>query len=120
VGSAKYYGCLLSIVAVSFVLGVVWAFTVSRRIVCKHSAADTAFWSEAFETQARLLRFAPLWYVAPLTAGSLLFIAPTGEGEYALFLLKLAAVAAVAGSVTYINKLASEGLEAEAAKLLSE
>ena len=119
-GSAKYYGCLLSIVTISFVLGVVWAFTISRRALEKHPAADAIFWREAFETQAKLLRFAPLWYVAPLAAGSLLFIAPTEESEYSSFLLKLAVVAVLSGGVIYINKLAAEGLEAEATKLSAE
>lgn len=120
IGSAKYYGCLLSIVAISFVLGVVWAFSISHCVVQKHPAADATFWRETFETQAKLLRFAPLWYVAPLAAGSLLFIAPTEESEYSSFLLKLAVVAVLSGGVIYINKLAAEGLEAEAAKLSAE
>ncbi len=114
IGSAKYYGCLLSIVSIGFILGVVWAFTISRRVVDRHSAADSAFWREAFETQAKLLRFVPLWYAAPLTTGVILSIAPTSADEFAFFLLKLAVVGVVFAGVTYLNKTAADGLEAEA------
>ena len=116
-GSARFYGNLLTIIAVSFILGVVWSFTISRRVVRHHSAADTAFWREAFETQARLLRFAPLWYVAPLAAGILLAFAPTQANEFASFLLKSAGLAALCGAVIYINKVAANQLETEAAEL---
>ncbi len=114
IGSAKYYGCLLSIVSIGFILGVVWAFTINRRVVDRHPAADSAFWREAFETQAKLLRFVPLWYAAPLTTGVILSIAPTSAGEFAFFLLKLAVVGVVFAGVIYSNKTAADGLEAEA------
>lgn len=116
-GSARYYGNLLGIIAVSFILGVVWSFTISRRVVRRHSATDTAFWREAFETQARLLRFVPLWYVAPLAAGIILAFAPAQANEFASFLLKLAGLATLCGVVIYINKVAANELETEAAKL---
>ncbi|HSK74148.1 MAG TPA: hypothetical protein VK892_20780 [Pyrinomonadaceae bacterium] len=117
VGSAKYYGCLLILVSTGFILGVVWAFTISRRVVDRHPATDSLFWREAYETQAKLLRFVPLWYAAPLTSGAILFIAPTSANEFAVFLLQLAIVGAVFAGVTYLNKTAAEGLEAEAKEL---
>jgi len=117
IGSAKYYGCLLNIVAISFVLGVVWSFTISHRVVQRHPASDTLFWREAFETQAKLLRFAPLWYIAPLTVGLLLIFAPTQAGEFTSFLINLVVLAVLFGGITYINKVAADELEAEAAKL---
>ena len=117
IGSAKYYGCLLTLVSTGFILGVVWAFTISRRVAQRHPATDSLFWREAFETQAKLLRFVPLWYAAPLTTGAILFIAPTSTDEFAFFLLKLAIVGVVFAGVTYLNKMAAEGLEAEAKDL---
>ncbi len=114
IGSAKYYGCLLSIVSIGFILGVVWAFTISRRVVDRHPATDSAFWREAFETQAKLLRFVPLWYAAPLTTGVVLSIAPTSAGEFAFFLLKLAVVGVIFAGVVCLNKTAADGLETEA------
>jgi hypothetical protein len=116
-GSAKYYGCLLTLVSTGFILGVVWAFTISRRVARRHPAADSLFWRETFETQARLLRFVPLWYAAPLTTGAILFIAPASPDEFAFFLLKLAIVGVVFAVVTYLNKMAAEGLETEAKDL---
>ncbi|MBA4183191.1 MAG: hypothetical protein H0X49_04175 [Acidobacteria bacterium] len=117
IGSAKYYGCLLSIVSIGFILGIVWAFTISRRVVHRHPATDSLFWREAFETQAKLLRFVPLWYAAPLTTGAILSIAPTSGDEFTFFLLKLAVVGAVFAGVIYLNKMAADGLEAEAKQL---
>jgi hypothetical protein len=117
IGSAKYYGCLLTLVSTGFILGVVWAFTISRRVAQRHPATDSLFWREAFETQAKLLRFVPLWYAAPLTTGAILFIAPTSPNEFAFFPLKLAIVGVIFAGVTYLNKMAAEGLEAEAKEL---
>ncbi len=114
VGSAKYYGCLLSIVSIGFILGVVWAFTISRRVVGKHSAADTVFWREAFETQAKLLRFVPLWYAAPLTTGAVLSIAPTSPDEFSFFLSRLTVIGVIFTGVIYLNKTAADRLDAEA------
>ena len=117
IGSAKYYGCLLTLVSTGFILGVVWAFTISHRVVDRHPVTNSLFWREAFETQARLLRFVPLWYAAPLTTGAVLFISPTSANEFAVFLLKLAVVGVVFAGVTYLNKMAAEGLEEEANQL---
>ena len=114
VGSAKYYGCLLSIVSIGFILGVVWAFTISRRAVDRHSAKDTAFWREAYETQAKLLRFVPLWYAAPLTTGAILSIAPTSPDEFSSFLVRLAIIGVIFAGVIYLNKTAADSLETEA------
>ena len=117
IGSAKYYGCLLTLVSTGFILGVVWAFTISRHVAQRHPATDSLFWREAFETQARLLRFVPLWYAAPLTTGAILFVAPTSPDEFAFFPLKLAFVGVVFAGVTYSNKIAAEALETEAKDL---
>lgn len=117
VGSAKYYGYLLTLVSTGFILGVVWTFTISRRLAQKHSATDTVFWREAFETQARLLRYVPLWYAAPLTTGTILVIAPTSATEFTVFLWKLAVVGAIFAGVTYLNKMSAEGLEADAKEM---
>lgn len=120
IGSAKYYGCLITLVSTGFILGVVWAFTISRCVVDRHPATDSVFWREAFETQAKLLRFVPLWYAAPLASGAILFITPTSANEFVFFLLKLAIVGVVFAGIIYLNKMAAEGLEAEAKELCSE
>lgn len=117
VGSAKYYGLLLSIVSIGFILGVVWSFTISRRVVERHPVADTVFWREAFEAQAKLLRFVPLWYAAPLTTGAVLSVAPTSPDEISFFLLRLAVFGIICAGVIYLNKTAADRLEAEANQL---
>jgi len=86
----------------------------------RHPATDSLYWREAFETQARLLRFVPLWYAAPLTTGTILFIAPTSANEFAFFLLKLGIVGAIFAGVIYLNKTTAEALEAEAKEFCKE
>lgn len=113
-GSAKFYGCLLTLVSTGGILGVVWAFTMNQSIAQRHPASDSIYWREAFETQAKLLRFVPLWYAAPLTTGAILFIAPNSPDEFANFLWKLAITGIVFAVVTYLNKMAADGLESEA------
>src|SRR5688572_797199 len=81
VGSTRFYGCLLILMGTAFVAGVVWSFALSPRLLQNHAASDTAFWREAFHSQARLLRWAPLWYCGPLGAGCLLFVATTAPEE---------------------------------------
>src|SRR5688572_7381429 len=62
VGSPRYYGCLLILVGTGFIAGVVWSFALSYRMLRTHAASDTSFWREAFASQARLLRWVPMWY----------------------------------------------------------
>ena len=49
----------------------------------------------------------PLWYLAPICSGILLFAAPSDRGEFAPFLIMLAIVAAIFAGVTWLNRLAA-------------
>jgi hypothetical protein len=111
VGSPKYYGCLIILIASCFIAGVVWSFALSFRLLRVHPATDSAFWHESFLAQARLLRLVPLWYLAPICSGILLFAAPTRPEEYAIFIIVLAIVATVFGGITWLNRRAAEKIE---------
>jgi hypothetical protein len=115
-GTARYYGCLLMLVATSFVLGVIWSYTLSYRLLRSHPVSDTAFWREAFAAQARLLRLVPLWYLAPLGSGLLLLFAST-PGDFASVTARLAALIALCAGVTWLNRTAAFKLEESAAIL---
>lgn len=117
IGSAKYYGCLIVLVSAGFIIGVVWAFTISRQIAQTHTAEDSFYWREAFKTQAKLLRFVPLWYIAPMTTGIILFIAPTSTDEFASFLLNLIIIGIVCAGITYFNKTGADQLEMQAQEI---
>ncbi|MBI1375619.1 MAG: hypothetical protein GC159_23155 [Phycisphaera sp.] len=107
VGSPRYYGCLVILVGTGFIAGVVWSYALSFRLLRSHPASDVGFWREAFEVQAKLLRMAPLWYVAPVCAGALLFAAPTHPAEFTPFLMVAAIVAALFAFVTWLNRRAA-------------
>jgi hypothetical protein len=115
-GTARYYGCLLVLVSASFVLGVIWSYTLSYRLLRSHPVSDTAFWREAFAAQARLLRLVPLWYLAPLGSGLLLMFA-SAPGTFASVTANLAGLAVLCAGVTWLNRAAAFKLEESAATL---
>ena len=117
-GSARYYGCLLVLVSAGFIFGVIWAFTLSYRLLRTHPASDSSFWHEAFMTQVRLLRLVPLWYLAPICTGILLFIAPTAYGQFVAYLKQLVMVIAMFGGITWLNRYAAAKIEEDAQRLL--
>lgn len=118
VGSPSYYGCLLTLVGTGFIAGVVWSFALSYQLLRTHSASDTAFWREAFRSQAKLLRWVPLWYCAPLGAGALLFVAPTSSWEILPFLLVSVVFALVLGGITWINRRVAAQIDRQASQLV--
>ena len=115
-GTARYYGCLLLLVSTSFVLGVIWSYTLSYRLLRSHPVSDTAFWREAFAAQARLLRLVPLWYLAPLGSGLLLVFA-SAPGDFASITARLAGLVSLSAGVTWLNRVAAFKLEESAATL---
>jgi hypothetical protein len=117
-GSPRYYGCLLILVGSGFIAGVVWSFALSYQMLRTHSASDTAFWREAFHSQAKLLRLAPLWYCAPIFAGLLLFAAPTAAWEIVPFLMLTAVFAIILAGIIWINRKAAAQIEAQAWQLV--
>jgi hypothetical protein len=118
-GSARYYGCLLILMGAGFIAGVVWSYALSDQLLRSHPASDTRFWREAFHSQARLLRLAPLWYCAPFGLGALLFVAPTAVWEFAPFLLVSSLFVIVFAGVAWLNRRAAACLD-DAARLLAD
>ena len=117
-GSAQYLGCMLVLVGCGFIVGVVWSHALSYRLLRSHPAGDTGFWREAFHSQARLLRLVPLWYCAPLGAGGLLLIAPTGVAELVPFLIGAGVFLVVFAGVIWLNRRAAACMD-DAARLLT-
>ena len=118
VGSPRYYGCLLILVGTGFIVGVVWSFALSYQMLRTHSASDASFWREAFYSQAKLLRFVPLWYCAPILAGCLLFAAPMALWEFLPFLLVSAVFGLVFAGIIWLNRRAAACIEAQASQLV--
>ena len=116
-GTAEFYGCLLILVSTGFVAGVLWSFTLSFRLLRTHPTSDSAFWREAFETQARFLRRVPLWYLAPLFSGLVLMIAPTSPERAATFLVLAPVLAAAFAAITWLNRRAAARIEEQARQM---
>jgi hypothetical protein len=116
-GTARYYGCLIILVSTPFALGVIWSHTLSYQLLRAHSAADSAFWQEAFAAQARLLRAVPLWYLAPLCSGMLLVFVSTSPGHFIRVAVNILVVAVLFGGVTWLNRTAAAKIEESAATL---
>ncbi len=117
VGSAAYYGSLIILIGSGFIAGVLWSFALSYRLLRVHPETDTGFWQEAFQTQARLLRMVPLWYLAPLCTGVLLFTAPEKPGEIGYFMSMLGTVAVLFAGITWLNRHAAAKIEEDAQAL---
>ena len=113
-GTARYYGCLIGLVSTSFVLGVIWSYTLGYHLLRTHPPSDTAFWREAFAAQARLLRLVPLWYLAPLCSGILLVLA-SAPGGFASVTARIGGLGVLFAVVTWVNRSAASRLDESAA-----
>ena len=119
VGSPRYYGCLIILVATGFIVGVVWSYSLSYQLLRSHSANDVVFWREAFHAQAKLLRLVPLWYCAPPAVGGILFIAPMAVQEFVPFLMVAGIFLDVFAGVIWLNRRAAVCID-DAARLLTD
>ena len=100
-----------------FISGVVWSFALSYKLLQKHPCSDVAFWREAFLSQSRLLRYVPLWYLAPVAPGMALFFSPIGTGELPALHLLLPILVVFFSFVTWSNRSAAAHLESQASQL---
>lgn len=113
-GSPQYYGTLLIIASLGFIMGVLWSYVIGYHTLCVHPETDTTFWRGAFETQARLLRFVPLWYLAPVLTGVVITALPSAGAPYSGFLLTLAVCVAIFVGLTWVNLSAARKIEEQA------
>ena len=108
---SRYYGCLLILASLGFIVGVVWSYALGYRLLHLHPESDSSFWREAFIVQARLLRAVPLWYLTPPLTGCLLFCLPIQPGETVDFLLNLAFFSLVFLAVRWFSRHGASKLE---------
>lgn len=118
VGSPRFYGCLIILVATGFIAGVVWSYALSYQLLRSHSPSDVGFWHEAFHAQAKLLRLVPLWYCAPICVGGIIFSAPTSSIELIPFGIAAAVIVAMFAFITVLNRKGADKVD-EMARLLT-
>jgi len=113
-GTAQFYGTILIIGSLGFIMGVLWSYVIGYHTLRIHPKTDTTFWREAFLTQSRLLRSVPLWYLAPILTGVLIAALPTKGESYSSFLSMLTTCALIFGGITWLNRTAAKKLEEKA------
>ena len=116
-GSTSFYGCLIIMVSVGFILGVVWSNALSFRLLESHPPSEIEYWREAFLAQGRLLRRAPYWYCGPLLLGATVFAFPTNSADIVPFLLVALIFLTVCAIVVWINRKVAYDLEQAGAQL---
>ena len=110
-------GCALIVVTAVGIVVVVWAFALSDRSLANHPPDDTDHWLPVFHSQARLLRWVPVWYAGPICLGGWLFMLPSAFGvPVAMAAITLTWIAFLAG-LTALNRRAASQIEAMAVSL---
>ncbi len=113
-GTPQYYGTILIIGSLGFIMGVLWSYVIGYHTLRIHPETDSSFWREAFLTQARLLRSVPLWYLAPILTGVMITALPSQGTSYEGFLFVLAVCGVIFAGLTWLNRFAAQKLEEQA------
>ncbi len=113
-GTPQYYGTILIIGSLGFIMGVIWSYVIGYHTLRIHPETDTSFWKEAFLTQARLLRAVPLWYLAPILTGVMISALPSQGRSYAGFLFMLGVCGVIFAGLTWLNRVAAQKIEEQA------
>jgi hypothetical protein len=113
-GTPQYYGTILIIGSLGFIMGVLWSYVIGYHTLRIHPETDSSFWREAFLTQARLLRSVPLWYLAPVLTGVMITALPSQGSSYVGFLFMLTVCGVIFAGLTWLNRYAAEKIEEQA------
>jgi len=113
-GTPQYYGTILIIGSLGFIMGILWSYVIGYRALRIHPETDSSFWSEAFLTQAKLLRTVPLWYLAPVLTGVLITALPADGAPYSTFLTMMVVCGLIFAVLTWLNLLAAHKIEEQA------
>lgn len=113
-GTPKYYGTILIIASLGFIMGVLWSYVIGYRTLRFHPENDNVFWMEAFQTQARLLRTVPLWYIAPVMTGVIISVLPTEQSSFLPFMMMLVFTGLLFAGLTWLNRNQAQKLDEQA------
>ena len=126
-GSLEFYGWLVVLMAVAFIVSVVWSFTLRDKLLDAHPIAEQSFWIETIQKQSRLLRLVPVWYRGPFFLGMVLclYSSPLETGMNGLFRAAVMTVAAIAMAtcfawIVWSNRQAATQLDAYVGHLNQE
>ncbi|MDI6751671.1 MAG: hypothetical protein QME07_02280 [bacterium] len=116
VGSLAFFGHLLILVAILFVIGMICFVASPRGDLSSHSIDEVQYWRNEILRQAKLLRLVPLWYLLPFLPGMILLFWSM-RVSFALISIPLIIVIVIFGLVTWLNLKAASKLQQEASTL---
>ena len=120
VGSLRFFGLLLLILATLFHIGMMWFVASPRGDLSSHPASNVDHWATEMLRRAKLLRLAPLWSIGPLVPALALILWTTQEVDLKLVLsysITIALAVLVIAVVVWLNLRAASKLTLEASSL---
>ncbi|MDI6783821.1 MAG: hypothetical protein QME64_06980 [bacterium] len=120
VGSLAFAGNLLILLAILFVIGMLWFVASVHGGLNMHPTNDIQYWKSEMLRQAKLLRRVPFWYIAPFIPGFVLLFWPAGRFPVVLLSIPITVVVAVFGFIGWLNFKAASELEQQANSLKEE
>ncbi|MFD2256150.1 hypothetical protein ACFSSA_05640 [Luteolibacter algae] len=116
-GTTQFYGTMITILSLAIIIGVLWSYVIDRTTLHLHPKTDVRFWRGAFLSQAKLLRLVPFWYLAPLLAGVVIRLLPSGTTTYWDFVISFIVCMMVFICLTWLNRRGAAKLEMQAQSL---
>jgi len=113
-GSMLFYGHALLFVGILFIVGMMWFVATPRGDFARHPATEAGYWRAEMRRQARLLRWVPLWYLAPLLPGMALVFWSERAGSPVKAAIAAGGIVLVFAFVAWLNVRAARQLERDA------
>ncbi len=120
VGSLKFFGFLLIILATLFNIGMMWFVASPRGDLSSHPASNVNHWAAEMLRQAKLLRRVPVWGLGPLVPGLALLLWPSDQvdrQDMLAYSITIALAVLVFGVVVWLNLKAASKLTLDGSSL---
>ncbi len=120
VGSLRFFGFLLMILAILFNISMIWFVDSPRGDLSNHPASNVDHWAAEMLRRAKLLRLVPLWGLGPAVPVIALLLWPTDEVDLLDMLsysVTIAVVVLAFAVVTWLNLRAASKLTLETSSL---
>ncbi len=120
VGSLRFFGLLLMILAGLFYIGMMGFVASPRGDLSSHPASNVDHWATEMLRQAKLLRRVFLWFLGPFVPGYALLIWPNDEVDLKLVLsysITTAGIVLAFAVVTWVSLRGASKLTLEASSL---
>ena len=120
VGSLRFFGFLLAILAILFNIGMMWFVASPRGDLTSHPASNVDHWAMEMLRRAKLFRRFPLWGLAPSVPGLTLVLWPRDTQDtldWIVISMTIAFVALVFAVIGWLNLRGASKLTLQASSL---